>query len=164
MYLGMVRSDLSSPPGSTGPINNKYGSGSDALGSPASTPPRKSPGRAADRAALEGLRTSTQRFVIASEEGSDAERTPATPGIERFVIASEAGSEAGSKSPAAPTVLPPSAGMKEGKVKSWNDSKGFGFIEIPGGEDLFVHRSNLVDVDALNVGDEVNRAVFMTLC
>ena len=160
----MVRSDLSSPPGSNGPINNKYGSGSDALGSPASTPPRKSPGRAADRAAFEALRTSTQRFVIASEDGdTDPERTPATPGIERFVIASEAGSEAGSKSPAAPTAVPPVAGMKEGKVKSWNDSKGFGFIEIPGGEDLFVHRSNLVDVDALNVGDEVNRAVFMTL-
>jgi cold shock CspA family protein len=45
--------------------------------------------------------------------------------------------------------------VKEGNVKSWNDLKGFGFIEIPGEEDLFVHRTNLVGVDALNVGDEV---------
>jgi cold shock CspA family protein len=49
----------------------------------------------------------------------------------------------------------PGTDVKEGKVKSWNDLKGFGFIEIPGEEDLFVHRTNLVGVDALNVGDDV---------
>ena len=31
--------------------------------------------------------------------------------------------------------------MPEGKVKLFNDSKGFGFIEQEGGKDLFVHHS-----------------------
>jgi len=31
--------------------------------------------------------------------------------------------------------------MSEGKVKWFNDSKGFGFIEQTGGKDLFVHHS-----------------------
>jgi len=31
--------------------------------------------------------------------------------------------------------------MPEGKVKWFNDSKGFGFIEQDGSKDLFVHHS-----------------------
>jgi CspA family cold shock protein len=31
--------------------------------------------------------------------------------------------------------------MPEGKVKWFNDSRGFGFIEQDGGKDLFVHHS-----------------------
>jgi len=31
--------------------------------------------------------------------------------------------------------------MPEGKVKWFNDGKGFGFIEQEGGKDLFVHHS-----------------------
>jgi CspA family cold shock protein len=33
--------------------------------------------------------------------------------------------------------------MSEGKVKWFNDSKGFGFIEQEGRKDLFVHHSSI---------------------
>jgi len=33
------------------------------------------------------------------------------------------------------------AKMPEGKVKWFNDAKGFGFIEQDGGKDVFVHHS-----------------------
>lgn len=46
-------------------------------------------------------------------------------------------------------------GQCRGTVKAWNDMKGFGFIETPGMEDIFVHRCDLVGVEALIVGDHV---------
>ena len=33
-----------------------------------------------------------------------------------------------------------SGGRQSGSVKFWNEEKGFGFIQTPGLEDLFVHR------------------------
>ena len=34
--------------------------------------------------------------------------------------------------------------MNKGKVKWYNESKGFGFIETEVGKDIFVHRSGLI--------------------
>ena len=35
--------------------------------------------------------------------------------------------------------------MAKGKVKWYNETKGFGFIESETGEDIFVHRTGLTD-------------------
>ena len=46
--------------------------------------------------------------------------------------------------------------MAQGKVKWYNETKGFGFIETEEGKDLFVHRTGLVSPYAgLTDGQEV---------
>ena len=51
--------------------------------------------------------------------------------------------------------------METGKVKWFNESKGFGFIEWEGGKDLFVHFSSITGegFKTLNEGDEVEFVV-----
>ena len=48
--------------------------------------------------------------------------------------------------------------MPEGKVKWFNDSKGYGFIEQDGGQDLFVHHSAIQGegFKSLTEGDRVS--------
>ena len=47
--------------------------------------------------------------------------------------------------------------MKNGTVKWFNESKGFGFIEQPDGEDVFVHYSGITGTGHKNLseGDQV---------
>ena len=48
--------------------------------------------------------------------------------------------------------------MPEGKVKWFNDSKGFGFIEQEDGKDIFVHHSAIQGegFKSLSEGDRVS--------
>jgi len=43
----------------------------------------------------------------------------------------------------------------KGKVKWYNSMKSFGFIEVEGQKDVFVHRNALPEGTTLNEGDEV---------
>jgi len=42
-----------------------------------------------------------------------------------------------------------------GTVKFFNEQKGFGFITSPGGEDVFVHASNIAGGGTLTEGQTV---------
>jgi CspA family cold shock protein len=46
--------------------------------------------------------------------------------------------------------------MEKGKVKWYNETKGFGFIEMDNGDDVFVHRSGLKSMyGGLNENEKV---------
>ena len=47
--------------------------------------------------------------------------------------------------------------MAKGRVKWFNEQKGFGFIEVEGGKDVFVHHSSIQGegFKSLKEGDEV---------
>ena len=43
-----------------------------------------------------------------------------------------------------------------GSVKLWKDERGFGFLSVDGGDDVFIHVSELPDhLDSLAIGDMV---------
>lgn len=44
----------------------------------------------------------------------------------------------------------------QGKIKWYNETKGFGFIEVEGQKDVFVHKSALPEGLKVTEGDEVN--------
>ncbi len=48
-----------------------------------------------------------------------------------------------------------------GKVKWFNNSKGYGFIEREGGEDVFVHFSSIRDEGKFRTLDEGQRVDFL---
>jgi CspA family cold shock protein len=52
--------------------------------------------------------------------------------------------------------------MAVGRVKWFNDSKGFGFIELEGGDDIFVHYSAIRGDGhrTLNEGQEVEFDIY----
>jgi CspA family cold shock protein len=43
--------------------------------------------------------------------------------------------------------------MENGTVKWFNESKGFGFIQRPNGEDVFVHYSGITGTGHKNLSD-----------
>lgn len=45
--------------------------------------------------------------------------------------------------------------MKEGKIKFYNERKGFGFITKENDEDIFFHASDINKFDTIKTGDKV---------
>jgi len=43
----------------------------------------------------------------------------------------------------------------KGTVKWYNEMKGFGFIEVEGEKDVFVHKTSIPEGTSLNDGDSV---------
>ncbi len=50
--------------------------------------------------------------------------------------------------------------MKEGTVKWFNQEKGYGFIEVPGEKDVFVHYRSIISDEMRKSLDEGDRVTF----
>jgi cold shock protein len=62
--------------------------------------------------------------------------------------------------PPRPSTADLSPGIKKGTVKWFNNEKGYGFIAVDGGQDVFVHYSAISQVDGDKTLDEGQRVEF----
>lgn len=111
---------------------------------------------------MKGKRIAKNVTGAVAAEGKGAEMVVYTTGGKGQAVASSMGVTRGMDTLQAPQsiqVLPnvqAFPGMQAGVVKAWYEDRGMGFIKPDaGGDDVFVHRSGLMDAQSLSIGIRV---------